>query len=364
LLHHKFIKLILLLFVLGCARVNINGPLQAMRLASAPILQDDLTLNSLGAAIEVELNHLKDHTGPEFFVFGERTIPRAIYLEKLSSLQKILNEKPEYFFDYVKEHFDFYEVYGINRWGEVHLTSYYHSQVIGSRQKTAKYSQAIYKLPNDLSLTREEIDSQNKMTGKKMEICWLDPVDAFLLHVQGSGMVSFSDGGSLTLSYAGKNSSPYVSIGKIISERYPEIKIDAHGLEAILRGMTEAQRQSVFNQNPSYIFFKAGTRLAETFLGVPATAGRTIATDGDLFPKGALAFLEFNAPIFSSDNDLIAKEFIPSSRFVLDQDIGGAIKGPGRADLYWGSGQKAKQHAGVISSLARLYYLVPKDDHK
>jgi membrane-bound lytic murein transglycosylase A len=356
----RVLALLITLF-LSCARQQITEPRKALRLSKKPIIRDDLALETLQKALSTQLIHQKNHTGPESYIFGDQQIARANYLKILEDLEFILKNNPEVFFNYVQEHFDFYEVYGRDRYGEILLTAYYHSQVLGSRTKSETFSQAIYSLPQDLTLTRESIDSKNSLQKKGLEICWLDPIDAFMLHVQGSGEVTFSDGKSLQLNYAGKNDSAYVSIGKVVREKYPDIKIDAHSLEEILRGMSSLERQEIFNLNPSYIFFKESYELAKTHLGVPATAGRTIATDGDLFPKGAIAFLQFEAPEFKNETDLTPAKYNSTSRFVLDQDIGGAIKGPGRADLYWGSGAQAKQHAGVVSNRARLYYLAPKN---
>jgi membrane-bound lytic murein transglycosylase A len=355
------VLLFLMCLSLGCARKQIIEVVDALRPTITPVLSDDLPLENFEKALSIQLAHLKKHSGPEYFIFGNKKILRQDYLKNLEKLQVMIKNNPQDFFKFIENNYDFYQVYGRDRYGEVHLTSYYHSQLLGSKKRSSKYTQAIYALPDNLTLTRENIDSQHALTNKKLELCWLDPIDAFMLHVQGSGEVTFQDGNILQLNYAGKNNSPYVSIGKIIRTKYPDIKIDAHSLEEILRAMSETERQKIFNQNPSYIFFQESKELAKTHLGVPATEGRTIATDGDFFPKGAIAFLQFDAPEFKSETDLIPSRYHATSRFVLDQDIGGAIKGPGRVDLYWGSGASAKQHAGVISEKARLYYLVPKD---
>jgi membrane-bound lytic murein transglycosylase A len=97
-------------------------------------------------------------------------------------------------------------------------------------------------------------------------------------------------------------------------------------------------------------------------LGNEVFAGRTIATDVRYFPKGALAFLQFRRPVFSAAVGDEVSNWQEVSRFVFDQDTGGAIRGGGRADLFWGSGAEAKRFAGVIKDdRARLYYLVPSN---
>ena len=97
-------------------------------------------------------------------------------------------------------------------------------------------------------------------------------------------------------------------------------------------------------------------------MGTEVVDGRTVATDNGLFPKGSLAFLEFEKPIFENSKSTEPIEWKKSARFVLDQDTGGAIRGPGRLDLYAGGGSEAAQFAGVMKNPARLFYLVPKPD--
>src|SRR5690606_28273347 len=94
--------------------------------------------------------------------------------------------------------------------------------------------------------------------------------------------------------------------------------------------------------------------------GVEAVPGRSIATDAKYFPKGALAFLEFEKPVFEKESDIKPAQWVKAGRFVLDHDTGGAIRGPHRVDLFWGRGHEAKQASGVMRQSGRLYYLVPR----
>jgi membrane-bound lytic murein transglycosylase A len=131
-------------------------------------------------------------------------------------------------------------------------------------------------------------------------------------------------------------------------------------IEAHLRNLPKKELQDVLNQNPSYVFFQTSQQHAITYLGVPATGGRTIATDKRYFPKGALALLKFEKPVFQPSDAAQPSSSIPVSRFVLDQDIGGAINGGGRVDLFWGQGNESKRHAGVMKNNGNLFYLAPK----
>ena len=94
-------------------------------------------------------------------------------------------------------------------------------------------------------------------------------------------------------------------------------------------------------------------------MGTPVVDGRTIATDFRIFPKGALAFLKYPKPLIV-ENGEEEVSYIESSRLVVDQDTGGAIRGPGRVDLFWGRGYEAGEVAGRLKGRGKLYYFVPK----
>ena len=132
---------------------------------------------------------------------------------------------------------------------------------------------------------------------------------------------------------------------------------------AALNGMEPAQRTALMNENPSYVFFRRSDQRAVTSTGIPATSGRTIAADPRFAPKGSLVFISFTKPRLDSAPvaDAEPAGSAQVSRFVLDQDSGGAITGTGRIDLFWGRGADAQRFAGVMQDQhARVWYLVPK----
>jgi membrane-bound lytic murein transglycosylase A len=93
-------------------------------------------------------------------------------------------------------------------------------------------------------------------------------------------------------------------------------------------------------------------------LDVPITPGRSIATDSRLFPKGALAFIFTQKPVLDPAGQLIG--WTPFLRFVLNQDTGGAIRGPQRVDLYFGTGDSAEASGGYMNSPGKLYFVLLK----
>ena len=114
----------------------------------------------------------------------------------------------------------------------------------------------------------------------------------------------------------------------------------------------------ILNYNPSYVFFRKVEEGPLGSISVPLTAGRSIATDPKLFPRGALAFIECKKPVFARDGVIMGwKSF---GRYVLNQDAGGAIRGPGRADVFWGNGPYSRIAAGHLKHPGALYFLLVK----
>ena len=133
-------------------------------------------------------------------------------------------------------------------------------------------------------------------------------------------------------------------------------------IEHHLRSLSVEDARKIMQMNPSFVFFRPLTTKGITFLGNELVTGRTIATDQTYFPKGALALLQFDKPQFPDEKATEPTSWTPSSRFVFDQDTGGAIRGPGRVDLYSGRGAIAKQTAAVMKNKGRLFYFVPRPE--
>ena len=376
----------------GCARTAAPTPETAFRLADPPVLSDDLDLELLASAIEAQ-RHTLSRKPDKVMRFGPILISQGEYGKALDRLAHMLTSdaSEEQKLAFIKGNFDFYEVYGQEHWGEVLLTSYFEPVLQGSLRPTAAFSRPLYLKPRDLLtiplspfsskfkdenalkgrvaggkvvpyLSREEIDSHHALKGRKLEICWVDPIDAFFLHIQGSGTVRTASGREIFLTYADKNGLAYVPIGKFLKEQLAPEPVTMQGIIRVLRSMPPDERDALLNRNPSYVFFAPSTQRAITSLGVPATSGRTIAADPRFAPKGALAFMQFSKPTFSpsgpADSAPIGRSGV--GRFVLDQDSGGAITGTGRIDLFWGRGADAQRFAGVLQERARVWYLVPK----
>lgn len=375
----------------GCSPTTQGPPPQPLTFTTTPALTDDLPLGTLADAIDEQSIALRKN--PETIMrFGDQSISRGAYAGALEGVKKQIRSgaTAQSVYNYIAANFDFMSVAGTDKPGEVLLTSYFEPLIPGSRVRTTRFSQALYRLPPDLLtiqlsafserfkdeqslraridgkrivpyFTRSEIDGTGVLAAKNLELCWVDPIDSFFLHIQGSGTVRLGDGTELHIVYSEKNGRKYDAIGRFLKPMLPKGRVTLQTIESYLRSASRAEQQKYMFMNPSYVFFSISNQRAITSIGAPATPGRTIAADGKVFPKGALSFISFQKPIFDSPDAIEPVRMTQTSRFVLDQDSGGAITGTGRVDLFWGRGAEAKQAAGVIQEPARVMYLIPKD---
>jgi membrane-bound lytic murein transglycosylase A len=190
-------------------------------------------------------------------------------------------------------------------------------------------------------------------------LAWMEPNDLFFLQIQGSGRLQFDDGTTLRLGYAGQNGHPYTAIGRILVERGAMALEDA-SMQSIRTWLAEAPPEAASalrEQNGSYVFFdaialeddKAGPPGTQ---GVPLTPGRSLAVDRRYHMLGA--------PVWVDIEPVAAFGPKPIRRLMIAQDTGGAIKGPLRGDVFWGTGAAAGEIAGAMNARGRLFALVPR----
>jgi membrane-bound lytic murein transglycosylase A len=161
--------------------------------------------------------------------------------------------------------------------------------------------------------------------------------------------------------FAASNGRPYRAIGRVLVERgfLPENELSLRRVKEFLQQNPERVEET-FNANERYIFFRffSGEEGPIGALGFPLIPGRSIATDRAIFPPGGLAYLIAQQPLFDEAGRLKGK--VTLRRFVLNQDTGAAMKGPGRVDLFCGSGEKAGMAAGEMREEGRIYFLQVK----
>jgi membrane-bound lytic murein transglycosylase A len=272
----------------------------------------------------------------------------------------------------VNKEFVFYKSIGSDNNGSILFTGYYKPIYAASRKPTAEFRYPIYRLPDDFESwtkphpTRLELEGEDALQASKgklrgLELFWLrSRMDAFIAQVQGSAVLQFTDKTETTINYAGNTEHDYVSLGK---ELIKDGKLEQEGitLEKVIGYLEKnPEAQNIYlPRNPRFIFFKDTKGApASGSLSVPITQERSIATDKSLMPPGALALIRAPFPFINKGK--IEQRLV--SRYVLDQDTGGAIKSPGRVDYYMGVGKEAGDRAGGIVDKGTLYYILLKPE--
>ncbi|HUS73890.1 MAG TPA: MltA domain-containing protein, partial [Sedimentisphaerales bacterium] len=260
--------------------------------------------------------------------------------------------------------------------GTVLFTGYYTPIFYGSQSPTEQFKYPLYKQPDDLvkdsfgeilgrrgaggGITpyppRAEIESSDMLKGG--ELVWMsDPFEVYIAHVQGSAKLKMPDGELVTVGYAANNGHEYQSVAKELV-RDGRITSDKMSLSAMIdyfkRNLNKVAAYT--QRNPRFVFFRMEDGPPRGSLNEPVTAMRTIATDKSIYPRACPAFLSTSLPRMIAGN--IYRD--PYDGFALDQDTGGAIRAPGRCDVYMGQGDAAGQVAGQTYQEGRLYYLFLK----
>jgi len=270
------------------------------------------------------------------------------------------------------------------------ITGYYEPLLRGSRKKHGPYRFPLYAPPDDLLIIDlvsvnpklKNMRLRGRLDGRRVvpyfsrgeiergaaplagkEIAWVDdPIEAFFLQVQGSGRIQLENGEMMRVGYADQNGHPYHSIGRYLVERgeltVSEASMD--GIKAWARA-NPSQVNRMLDANPSYVFFRemparpgptsTGGAAAGPIgsLGVALTPRRSIAIDRRYIPLGAPVFLATTWP----------RSEMPLERLMLAQDTGGAVRGPVRADFFWGFGAEAGSLAGKMRQRGMMWVLLP-----
>jgi len=238
------------------------------------------------------------------------------------------------------------------------VTGYYQPEIQARRTKDSIYSEPILTEPSNaanLTLPRSRINESVSRV-----IAYGRPIDVFFMQVQGSGVLVFQDGTRVRAAYDANNGRPYTSIGRILVER-GAFTLEQASKQRIEDWMTQngpAAARELMNINARYIFFREeiiqegeGPKGA---MRVPLTDMASIAVDPSHYPYGIPVWMEVKLPTVPGDYRGTERQFL-----VISQDTGKAIRGPYRADLYFGSGQLAGDLAGVMKHTGRWTVLLP-----
>jgi peptidoglycan lytic transglycosylase A len=341
--------------------------LQPLAEDDRPTLLDDGDPDSLRTAVAQSLAWLDRQPTGRLLAFGPRLVTVAEYAKGLRRLLVLLagDPPPEVIEERVLGEFDVLSSVG-RLDGAVLLTGYHEPVIEVSYRQSPAYPIPVLGLPAGLTggwryprfFSRAEIEG-GRLGATARPLAWArDPVDVFFMEIEGSGTLRFPDGRELRVGPAGTNGHPYRSIGRLLIDE-GRLTEETVSMDAIRSWLAEnpAERARVLRHNQSVVFFRRLEGPPIGSLGVPLTPARSIATDARLFPAGALAFVQTERPMRLTDGGV---GWSPVSRFVLNQDTGGAIRGPGRVDVFWGRGRDAELAASEMKQLGVLYFLVPK----
>ncbi len=265
------------------------------------------------------------------------------------------------------------------------FTGYFEPLLHGSRRRSERYSVPLYTQPSDLVMVdlgrfrddlrgrrvagrvrggslepyddREAIAS-GSLAGRGLELIWVDDaIDAFFLHIQGSGRVVLDDGTVFRVGYAAQNGHPYHAIGRTLVD-WGELTLEEVSLQSIDAWLREHpdRADEVMATNDSYVFFREirgeGPIGAQ---GVVLTPERSLAVDRQHVPLGVPVWLDAMVPAAAADAPDDRRQWL-----LVAQDTGGAIRGAVRGDVFWGAGERARAIAGRMAHRGRYWALVPR----
>ena len=266
------------------------------------------------------------------------------------------------------------------------FTGYFEPVYAASRARTPARPSPVYPRPDDLvdidlGAFRDDMKGERlagRLEGRRLvpypdrgaiyagaldgsvePIGWLSETDLFFLQIQGSGQLAFGDGETVRVNYAGQNGHPYTAIGAVMADRglMALEDISMQSIRAWLDGAEPFAARELREQNASYVFFRT-LGAPDPVLGPPGAQGvaltpeRSLAVDRRYHP--------LSAPVWIVLDPVEGAGAAPIRRLMIAQDIGGAIRGPVRGDVYWGAGAAAGEIAGWMNARGRMYILAPK----
>ena len=346
---------------------------------------DDMSRESLKEAIHKQLSVMEHADLTRRVRIGPRRVTRQHLVDTLHAFMNLLEQdiSDEEFNRHLNEQFEVITA-GYHRAGRpVVFTGYYTPIIPARREKTQDFVFPLYQKPewypetraalnsqgtgfhltqvSDRSLlTREDIDGDQALSNQQLELAWLkDDLERYFLHIQGSGYLAFPDGTLQAVQYMGSNHFPYHSVGKQMLKDgvIKPAQGSMQGMKHYFRDHPENIDKYLFRNN-RYIFFQMSSSSPRGSGGAELVAGRSIATDKSLYPAGALVHITVEKPILNDELEITGWQKV--SRFVIDQDTGSAIKGPGRVDLYFGVGEPAGAAAGHYKRTGHMTYLLKK----
>lgn len=347
-------------------------------------LDDDLNYKDMEQAINQSLRYYKRLPDTAIFDFGdmqysvrEMENSHKLFLEIIKTYTgKERTEK-------ISRMFHLFE--SKNEKGQAFFTGYYEPLLDGNVEYSENFPIPLYEKPADMLKAyledfkenlknewiigkvkgdrfipyddRDEIVYQNSLNQRAQPLVYVkNHIELFFLQIQGSGIIRLRDGQLKRYNYAAQNGHSYRAIGKLLKDEIPPEEMSLQSIKTYLYNNPQKIRETL-NYNPSYTFFREVDEGPLGYINVPLTPKRSIAMDWRLIPKGCLGFISTTSPVMENDQVV---GWSPIKRFVLVQDTGGAIRGHGRADIFWGFGDEAELKAGHMKQEGKIFILVAR----
>lgn len=351
--------------------------------ASLPLPADDLDRAGLLEILKTDLDYwtarpdtTKIQVGPD--VYDAPRMRRTIKsLQDLFSapmpadkLQKTL-----------KDRFKIYRASADDGTGKTVITGYYEAELKVTKAPDAEHKYAIHLRPADLVKTSADMgvdfdygryDENGKLVkhystqeihagaldGKGLELVWsAHSSQIMLLQIQGSGVLRFPDGDYIRAGFDGANGWPFRSVQRILMDCG---EIQSMSFKNFIKYLSAQgpREERLADLNPRYIYFQQRSKdsLPYGAIGKALTPGRSIAIDPKYIPYGLFGLLKSKRPVAQGDS----LTFADFARFVSTHDTGSAIRGPGRVDLFWGTGDTAETEASSMKAPGELYFFIEK----
>jgi membrane-bound lytic murein transglycosylase A len=331
---------------------------------------DDLDFKLLDVAVQRQINAFDGNVSLKGKIkYGERTFQKSVLRDSLVLFQEIARQTDECmskaekavcfqkFNEAIQTRFRVFKP----REGDTRYTAYYSPDFKGSLTRRGPYQIPLYSAPEDPVLresTREQIHFEGALEGKGLECAYLDTdlFELYSLQIEGGGRIHLVDeSGKETLRYIsfdGKNSQPLKFFSRLMVENGYLTAAEASyaNQHRYFLEHPEVQRK-LYSQSPSYVYFKLSDEEPLGIDSIPLTERRSLAFDPAFHPgSGVLNFVELKVG---------AKTI---TRFMLGQDVGGAIKGSARADLYFGFGEEAREAAQILGAKGKQFFLIKREN--
>ncbi len=334
---------------------------------------------SLIAAIDYSLAYYAKPSSKKYFPYLDISHDRAVAsLHAMKELLQSCSSGPE-LNSRIAAEFDVYRSVGWDGSGEMLFTGYCEPIFDASLTRSDRFRFPLYGKPEELikddegfpigwrraegtigqSPRRVDFDG-GCLAGRGLEIAWLsDPMDVYVVQVQGSARLRLEDGSLFQVGYAGKTEYKYGSIGKALvkDKKIEKNKLCLRAIRQYFKDNPE-DLNHYLAVNDCYVFFRPAEGGPFGSLNVKVTPFRSIATDKGVFPRGGIAYLVGTLPEMSGEERTGSRPFC---QFLMDQDTGGGIRSAGRADIFVGTGPEAEWLAGSTSDEGRLYYVFLKE---